>query len=129
MFRNFFIQTLRNLLKNRSYSWINTLGLSVAMTCSIIILLWIKNERSYDNFHPNNERIYRIFSQCPDGAKSVGTPSPLAPAMLEEIPELEQAVRIRNTPAFLLRYGHNSFFAENGATADPEFFSVIQFPA
>jgi len=128
MFRNFFIQTLRNLLKNRSYAWINTIGLSVAMTCSIIILLWIKNERSYDNFHPNKERIFRIFSQCPDGTMSVGTPSPLAPAMLEEIPELEQAVRIRNTPAFLLRYGQNSFFAENGATADPELFSVFNFP-
>jgi putative ABC transport system permease protein len=128
MFRNFFVLTIRNLLKNRSHTWTNIVGLSIAMTCSVTIFLWIKNERSYDNFHPKNKRIYRIYSLSPDGFKYDGTPSPLAPAMLDEIPELEQAVRIFNTPVFALRYGQNSFYAENGATADPEFFTMFNFP-
>ena len=128
MLRNFFIITIRNLIKNKANTLINIFGISIALACSLTILLWVKYELSYDNFHKNNRNIYRIYSKTPDGYLSDGTPSPLGPAMLQEIPELEAAVRIRNTPTFLFRYGQNSFFAENGATTDPEFFKVFNFP-
>ncbi|MGH2565948.1 MAG: ABC transporter permease, partial [Ginsengibacter sp.] len=60
MFRNYFKTAWRNLWKNKITSAINIIGLSVGMTASVLILLWVQNELSFDNYHPDENNIYRL---------------------------------------------------------------------
>ena len=60
MFKNYFKIAVRNLKKHKSYSFINIAGLSIGMTCFILILLFVRNELSFDSFHEKSERIYRV---------------------------------------------------------------------
>ncbi len=64
MFRNYFIISIRNLLKNRIYSIINIAGLAIGITCSVLILLWVHDELTYDRFLPKADRLYQIYSQA-----------------------------------------------------------------
>ena len=61
MFKNFLIVAFRSLSRNKLYSLTNILGLSIGITCSILILLWIYDEVSYDRFHPNADRLYLVM--------------------------------------------------------------------
>jgi putative ABC transport system permease protein len=61
MFRNYFIITLRNLFKNGFYSVINISGLAIGITCTILILLWVTQELSFDKFHPKSDRLYQVW--------------------------------------------------------------------
>ena len=64
MFRNYFIITIRNLFKNGFYSVINIAGLSIGITCSILILLWVYDEISYDKFIPKADRVYQVWAKA-----------------------------------------------------------------
>ena len=61
MLKNYFLVTVRNLLKNRVYSFINIAGLSIGIACSILILLWVFDEVSFDTFHPKSDRLYQVM--------------------------------------------------------------------
>src|SRR6187402_717337 len=61
MLRNYLIITFRNLRKNGFYSFINISGLAIGITCSILILLWVADELSYDKFHPKADRLYQVW--------------------------------------------------------------------
>jgi len=60
MLRNYLLVTFRNLLKNGTYSLINISGLALGITCSILIILWVADESSYDKFHPKADRLYQV---------------------------------------------------------------------
>lgn len=78
MFRNYFVITIRNLFKNGFYSFINIAGLSIGITCSILILLWVKDEVSFDKFHPKADRLYQVWvSAVFDGKINSWTSVPL----------------------------------------------------
>lgn len=78
MFRNYFVITIRNLFKNGFYSFINIAGLSIGITCSILILLWVKDEVSFDKFHPKADRLYQVWvSAVFDGKVNSWTSVPL----------------------------------------------------
>ncbi len=90
MLKNYFKTAFRNLWKNRFYSSINLLGLSVGLAIGLIILLWVKDELSYDRFHTNAPHIYRAVSNLdlagskrPEG----NTPAPISVYSKSEIPE------------------------------------------
>ena len=61
MFKNYVLITVRNLFKNGFYSFINIAGLAIGITCSILILLWVADETSYDKFHPKADRLYQVW--------------------------------------------------------------------
>jgi putative ABC transport system permease protein len=61
MFKNYLIITVRNLFKNGFYSFINIAGLAIGITCSILILLWVADETSFDKFHPKADRLYQVW--------------------------------------------------------------------
>lgn len=99
MFKNYFITAWRNLVNNKFYSGINVIGLAVGLSVGIMILLWVQDELSYDNFHAKAQRIFKINSHMPTGESEQvwdGSPSPLAVHAQEKIPEVEAAVRIRD---------------------------------
>lgn len=66
MLKNYFKIAFRNLIRYKAYSFINICGLAISMAASILILLWVQNELSYDRFHKNSGRLYRITANAGD---------------------------------------------------------------
>lgn len=90
MFKNHVKIAIRNLFKNKIYSLINVAGLAIGMACCLLILLYVRNELSYDDFHKNKNRIYRIGRevQRDDNVKlSAWTPVALGPVLKADFPE------------------------------------------
>jgi putative ABC transport system permease protein len=130
MFKNYLRTTFRNTARHKGYSFINLAGLAIGMTCTLLILLWVKDELSYDRFHENGKDIYRIMSY---GTRYMiegfdGTPAPLAPAIKEEIPGIVNYVRFSDVPKLVVKYGDKAFYETRGLIADPSIFEVFTFP-
>src|SRR5215471_18766991 len=97
MLKNFFKIAFRNLWHSKGFSAINIVGLAIGMASAIIILLWIQNEVSYDQFHEKKDRIYQVWNEAMiDGRLSAwnSTPKILAPTLEKDLPEVEQAARL-----------------------------------
>ena len=78
MFRNYLTVTVRNLIKNGFYSFINIAGLAIGIACSILILLWVIDETSFDKFHPKADRLYQVWVHAKfDGKVNAWTSVPL----------------------------------------------------
>src|SRR5205085_4901732 len=94
MLKNYFKSAMRNFWKNRTFSFINVLGHALGMTCSLIIMLWVQDERNMDAFHKNRNRLYALYErQYYDGKVEAGymTPGLLAEEITKVIPEIEFA--------------------------------------
>ncbi|GAH84454.1 unnamed protein product, partial [marine sediment metagenome] len=107
MFKNYLKIALRNLFKYKVYSIINIFGLSVGLACCILIMLFVRDELSYDKFHRNADQIYRVvvefkYKDRPD--HFANTQAPLAPALLNEFPEVLNAVRFARRSEVLVAY-------------------------
>src|SRR6476661_1559106 len=97
MLLNYFKIAWRNLLRNKSFSVINILGLAIGMASAILILLWVQNEVSYDRFHTKENRLYEIWeNESRDGELQSGVPTQqlLGPALKKDYPEIENTARI-----------------------------------
>lgn len=130
MLKNFFKIAIRNFWRNKTFSAINILGLSIGMACALLILLWIQNEMSVDRFHEKGDRIYLMYNRDKDAEGNrwawPNTPKVLAPAMKSDYPEVEDAVRYNNI-TFLLSVGEKKL-NERGAFVDSGFLEVFSFP-
>ncbi len=96
MLKNYFKTALRSLSRNRVYSILNMLGLALGIGCSLVIFKVISFEESFDKHQKNFEHIYRVVNEGtrPNGVvKGMGTPHPVAPAILQDYPEIREAVR------------------------------------
>jgi putative ABC transport system permease protein len=130
MFRNYLVSTLRNLRKDRLHSFINIVGLSIGLTCVIMILLFVRYELSYDGFNENRGRIFRVVLDDihEDGLFPMApTMLPLAPALRRDFPEVERAARVSERSSILVRAGENRYY-ESLYFADPEIFSIFSLP-
>lgn len=118
----------RNLLKNKTFSIINILGLTIGLAASILIYLWVWNELSYDTFHKDFKNIYRIyFTETGESPLTLSNlPPALIPAILNEIPEVENGFRLDNELS-TIKY-NNKLFKENLYFIDPNIFDVLSFP-
>ena len=130
MLKNYLKVALRNLVKQKSYSVITIIGLSVGITCCLLIMLYVKQELSYDKFYPQSDRIFRVAHQVttPQSVTyAAATPAPLAPALKEEYPEIQHITRMYFENALLFEIGSKRIFEDNLIFADPEFFKVFPF--
>ena len=94
MIQNYLKIAFRNLLRNKVFSVINILGLALGMTCSLMIMLWVQDERSVDAFHTNKNQLYRIYMKEFFSGKTQGviwTPGPLAEELKRVIPEIQMS--------------------------------------
>lgn len=129
MFGNYLKILLRFMSKQKGFSFINVLGLTVGIACSLLILLYIQDELQYDRFHEDAERIYRIgFSGTIQGAPAVSaqTGLPVASA-IRQIEGVQSAVRIANWRTFPVRYQDQSYTEDHLLLADPNFFRFFSF--
>lgn len=124
MLRSYLVIAWRDLVRHKVYSLINIAGLALGMACCILVQVYVEHEMSYDHFFKKASRIYRLVT-----ADGPAMPASLAPLMVEELPEVEEAVRIttpkRNYPLIsrgeVQRYQYVYF-------ADANIFDVFDFP-
>jgi putative ABC transport system permease protein len=134
MFKNYFKTALRNLLRNKGMAFINIFGLAIGMTCCLLIMLFVQDETSYDKQHKDSSRVYRIVKDFvnDDGSKlpDATTPPALAPAMQNEIPEIEKVTRVFPSWGYknLVQAGEKKFLEERFYRVDSSFFEVFTFP-
>ena len=132
MLSNYFAVAVRHLLRHRLYSFINLIGLAVGLAGGILILLYVQRELSYDRHHQKADRIYRVIrgTQLADGSSEIrmpGTSGALAPALRDEFPQIQQAVRILNRWQTWVRHEEKGFYL-NFCVADTNLFEVFDFP-
>lgn len=130
MIKNVVKTALRHLYKRKAFSIINILGLSVGLTCCILILLWVNDEMSYDRFHDNFRNIYRVGEMQKQGKEDfpVGvTPAPLGPGLVEEFPEIISSVRLQHSVSGLIKHEDNVFNESRILLADENFFEMFSF--
>jgi ABC-type antimicrobial peptide transport system permease subunit len=130
MLRNYLKIAFRNLLRNKAFSIINILGLAIGMASSILIMLWIQNEISYDQFHEKKERIYEAWNKAHFSGKLQcwnTTPKVLARTLEKDLPEVEQAVRVNWAGDLLFSVGEKRLTVK-GNIVDSNFLQVFSFP-
>ena len=132
MLRNYILVALRNLWRQKGYTLINIFGLTLGIASSIFILLYVINELTYDKFHDKSEQIYRVWisgSMPATEMRHAVTSPPMAEAMLNDYPEVEQTCRLRTSGGWLVRQGDRVFTETDREFlfADSTFFDVFSF--
>jgi len=136
MLKNYLMIALRNIRKNKGYTFINIFGLSVGLACFILIALWIQDELSYDKFHKEKENLYLLTLTHENGAFDPNVPYALAPLMAGEYPEIAGFTRIYeygNKVQSFFKYRPDNgpmviFNETNIDLVDEHFFSMFSFP-
>ncbi len=131
MLRNYFKIALRNLLKNKTFSFINIFGLAVGLATCLLILLYVFDEISYDRHHKDKDQLYRVAISS-NGDKWAGSPAPFAQGLKKDFAEIEQVVRFIKFPnidKMLLRNAKNNrqFYETNGYYVDADFFKLFTY--
>jgi putative ABC transport system permease protein len=131
MLESYFKIAYRNLLKHKGYSFINIFGLSVGIACCLIMFNYVSFELSFDNYHPDGDRTFRVDRELNNGASSSSAP-PLAQALKTNYPEVEDAMRVNTPGDYMVRYADGpddtqSFNENRVFAADPNFFSFFGF--
>ncbi len=131
MFKNYFTIALRNLSRHKVYTFINIAGLSIGLACAMLILLYVKDEVSYDRFHANVQNIYRITTQSVDkdgkmGRKDGNTGYFQGPRFTKNVPGIKTFVRVQSDFADI-KTG-TEIKAQELLKVDSSFFSVFSFP-
>ena len=132
MFKNYFITALRNIIKNKFYSILNIMGLAIGIACSILILLYVREEVTYDKHYKNWEHIYRLESNFTfSGTEShfAQVAIPLLPAMKSEYPEIKGITRFGSLGAanVLFQYNDVRFLESNIYFADSTVFNIFNY--
>lgn len=130
MVKNYLKVALRFMLRQKGFSIINIAGLTIGITCSLLIILYIHDELSYDKIHPDSDRIYRLgVSGILEGKKitSAQTGIKIAESLEEDIPEIESTLRMAAWKTFPVRFGDKSFTEDKLLLVDDNFFRFFNF--
>jgi putative ABC transport system permease protein len=131
MLRNYFIITLRSLMKNGVYSFINIAGLTIGLGCSILILLWVNDELSFDNFHEKRGQLYRVYAQGIGDNDKIYTqqavPLPLWESFKANEPDIKHVAPTNWGRTYLLTYGEKRLYKKGYAAGD-DFLKMFSFP-
>jgi putative ABC transport system permease protein len=132
MLKNYFLTAWRNLIRNKTFSLINILGLALGLACSLLILLWVQDERQMDAFHANGPNLYAVYErQFSEGKVDAGlrTPGLLGRELKRKIPGIRYATTYDHKEGeetvFSLDDKHMSL---PGSSADSSFFQMFSFP-
>ncbi len=131
MLANYFKTAVRNLLRQKGFSFLNVVGLAIGMAVSLLILLYVQDELSYDRYNELADRTYRVTMSFKFGGRegnvAVVAP-PAAQTLMDEFPEVVDAVRFRQRGSLVFRSGEDSFKERRVAYVDPSFFRVFSVP-
>lgn len=130
MFKNYLKIAWRNLLRNKSFSLLNILGLSIGLAVTALILLWVNFEMGFNQFHEKKDRIYQVYNKYPvDGEIWTwnSTPKVMASVIKKDYPEVEEVTRYFYEYTFLFSQGAKSLKSK-GTIVDPGFLKIFSFP-
>ena len=131
MIKSYFNIAWRNLWRNKFFSVIKIMGLSIGLTACILILLYTKDEISYDQFHVNKGQLYRVIQNWKIGKEdnqTIGTTNTIVGESFQnEIPEVQQCVHINGVPV-TVKGKNNEVFRETPLFVDENFFTLFTFP-
>ena len=130
MLKNYIKITWRNLLRNKSFSALNILGLSIGLAVTALILLWVNYELGFDKFHEKKDRIYQVYNKYNvDGEIWTwnSTPKVMASVIKSDYPEVEEVTRYFYENTFLFSHGDNNI-KSTGTIVDPSFLKIFSFP-
>src|SRR5689334_22462637 len=134
MFRNYVKTAWRNLLRNKTFSVINISGLALGLTCSLLIILWIQDERSVDGFHKNGKELYQVYERNYYDGKVDGnypTQGLLAEELKKVIPDIQYAsgFEYASAPGTLSTFeANNKVNKMGGLYAGADFFTMFTYP-
>jgi len=130
MFRNYLKTAIRNLVRNPIYALINIFGLSIGITCSLLIIIFIKHEVSYDKFHHKKDDLYRLVFEFTDKDSRTVSPqmtAPPGPDMVIEFPEVVRATRTTSYRSGFFSMEDRNHRANHVLYADSSFFEMFSF--
>lgn len=130
MIRNYFKIAFRNLWRHKTFSAINIVGLGLGFACCLLIGIYIQSELSYDRYHSNSDRIFRMAAHVQgstygDGIAKIG--GPWAPAAEQEIPEIEESARFVIYGPALIKQGAEQLYENGGFFAEPSIFKIFSW--
>lgn len=131
MIRNYLITAIRNILRNKLFTALNMLGLSLGMATAILIFFWVQDELSYDKHFENHEHIYRVISDYYMNGIDyhiATTPPTMAAALLNDYPEVLNVSRFRDVGSMLVTVGDKKYEEGNAIYADSSTFDVFSIP-
>ena len=127
MIKNYFKIAFRNIVRHKAFAAINIAGLAIGMACSIMILLWVQNELSYDRFHKNANELYRIVANAGDFKVAIN-PAPMVEDLQAKMPVIKNTVRLTGASKNVFEVGTRKFEEKNVFYADSTFLQVFSFP-
>lgn len=130
MFRNYFLVTLRNMARNKGFSFINICGLAVGMACCLLIYLFVQDDLSIDGFHENGDNIYRVTTNLTRNGEVwpiALTQASSAGYLKADYPEIAEATFLNYRNRALVSYGEKSFLEKSFCYADPAFFRMFSY--
>ena len=130
MLKNLLVVSLRSIRKDKAYSFLNILGLTIGITCSLFLIMYILDELSFDRYHKNANSIYRIVSNIkePDNAFTWAVAQePMAVELRDNYPEVINAVRFNGTGKTLYKHGDKEFNETDFYTADSTVFDMFSY--
>lgn len=131
MIKNYLKIALRNFQRHKGYSFINIAGFAIGMACCLIILIYVRHDLSYDRYHKDNERIYRIAiefrEQTANSVFALISPT-VAPAIKADYPQVEYAARAMPTSSRLVKKEERLYYEDRFMYADQELFDIFTIP-
>lgn len=131
MIKNYFRVALRNLRNNKTYSFINIFGLAIGIACCIAILLFVRDELSYDKYNKFADRIYRphlLLRVNGHETKTALSPVAMGPSVYRDLPDVASYARLTMSNPTVVRYKNQSFIENGFYGADSTVFDVFTFP-
>jgi len=131
MIKNYFKIAIRNIIKHKSFSFINIIGLAIGIACSILILLFVTNELSYDKFHEKADRIYRIAVRASIGDTKINqtySSSITFQKLLEDFPEIENGIKFLRLGRVPVILDKKTFYESRFYAVDSTFYDVFTIP-
>lgn len=131
MLKNYLKIALRNFRRQKLFSLINIFGLALGIACTILILLWVENELSYDHFNQKADRIYRLYGDLTLGGSLRSAPligAPVAPALKQAFPEVENTVRMSAFGSVSAKHEDKEFKEDNIIYSDNSIFEIFTLP-
>jgi putative ABC transport system permease protein len=130
MIKNLLLVAIRNFKKDKGYNLLNVLGLAIGITFSLLLIFYVMDELSYDKYHKNADRIFRVVSyvnEPENKMKWASTQFPLAPTLKKDYPEVEQAARFVSADRAQYKHGDKEFYEEKIFYADSNLFQIFTY--
>src|ERR1700755_1893501 len=132
MIRNYFNTAFRNMMKNKTFSFINIAGLSIGMAACLLILQYVSFQLSFDQFNKNADDVYRVYNDRYQNGKLVQhgtiTYSAISKAMQDDYPEVINHTRVEPIGNQIFTYNNKKIGEQNGLAVDNSFLEMFSYP-